>query len=98
MPKSPRALTAKIDSAAVHKMTRWLVGAAILASLVTTIVYAILTANTMTEVHDEGSNPHNSTDTSLTEKEQEFQINSSRGLYFYLYTIMFTLVYIAMKL
>ena len=94
--KSPRK-SSRIDYDKAHKIARHVVGVAILATFITTVVYAIMTGGIMLEVHDEGSNPYNSTDTSLTDKEQGFQINSLITFTFFLFTLILTLIYISMK-
>lgn len=97
MAKSPLRLTGKFDSASVHKMVRYMLALGVFASLVITVVYATLTSNAMNEVQNEGSNPYNASDTSLSDNEQNYQVNANRYMFALAFSFLLTLMYIAMK-
>ena len=99
MPRSPsKSYVSKINMDSIHKYMRYIIGLAVFATLITAVVFSSISSNLITEVHDEGSNPNNTADSSLSDKEQDLQINTQRALYSYLFTVLLVLIYIAMKM
>lgn len=98
MPKSPRRGTSLPDSNQMHKGARWVVASAIFTTLIVAIVYTALAGKLMLEVHEEGSNPRNAGDTSLTDKEQDHQKYSGAAFTAYIFTFLLTFIYMSMKM
>jgi hypothetical protein len=95
MPKSPSRKRYDLDQA--HVTVRYCVAVAIFTSLIISVVYTALAGIAMQEVHDEGSNHRNSSDTSLTDKEQDYHRNNEAAFTAWIFTALLTFIYIAMK-
>lgn len=97
MPKSPSRVSPKLDMDHMHKVVRYTVSVGILTAFVVSIIFTALAGKLMLDVHDEGSNPRNAGDTSLTDKEQDYQVKSGAAFTAWMFTVLLTLIYIAMR-
>ena len=98
MVKSPNRVSPSPDSHTTYKIIRYVLALGIIAAFVTTLVLSAMAGSAMNDVLEEGSNPRNTSDTSLTDPEKALQIFSSGAMTAFFFTALLTLIYIAAKL